>query len=968
MKNPVVYLILIFLVSASVVAEKTVAGNAGNPYSLLPAQYDYDAGFYGISLDVDMAARFIRAEVEVAGTIRADATDRIVLNLRQNMQVDSVIAAGQSLAFTHQNQILTVILPQPLNVGAPFRFTVYYTGYPMLAGTPGYGLIFTQHAGKKLAYSYNWPYFASTFIPCKDHPSDKVDSVQMAITVPDTFQVACNGRLIGSNSLPGNRRQYVWRHHYPIVPYNLSINIYPYRVTTATYTSPVSGPVDLNYFIFPDHAATVEPRLQAVVPQIFEAFESRYGPFPFAADKYGLCESVFGGGMEHQTILTMNDQAFMSDIVVHESSHEYFGNMISLADWGHIWLNEGFATFSEALFHEYWDGDSAYTAKIREFMAGSGEGKIFVDDPSIPNNIIPYNLVYLKAAVVIHMLRFVMGENRFWTMIHDYVTSSPFRYKNIDTHQFQLFCQNYYGGDLGWFFDQWIYGDGKLAGNYTYYWSPQKDSLYFKARSLPSHPGGTVHAMPVPLQIQTLNAAWQDTVWIDSLLRSRSWALTDSTGLSVTVDPDDRILKGVLAFKAAPELTAAYLHAGSVSVTWAPFFDFSRYHLRVWRLDAGGNSVLVGEYPVDGFTYIFTPAEQGTYRFAVAGEQNGYITAFSDYRQVNYTLFPMDQGILVVDETRNGNGSNMLDPSDAAVDAFYDSLLQGLPHQQFDVIQENRAPDVFDLAPFSAVLWHHEVDYPTVADESEPELQAYLDAGGTLIFSGMKYLNRLSGPFRHDFLGIDQVQTVSSPEFSAAEGSYGYPDLPVDSAKITIPFYHHLLANVSVFDSVPASRTIYHFLAGPAGSAQAGKPVGVRQTVSGGAGAFTLGFPLYFIRQDSAAAFLRKALRSSGNPLLLSAREPVAGGFELVGCYPNPFNPVATIVVRLGTPQRLTATVYNLLGQRIKTIFNGRLPAGEQTLTWNGKNTSGKDAGSGVYFVALKAGNRRIFSKIILQR
>ncbi len=941
--------------------------------SLLPEQHYYDVTFYNISLNINMTQKFVQGEVWVSGTILHDGTQHIVLNLYQNMSVDSVRYLNTTLPFTHQNDVLDATLPQALNQGDTFTLGIFYSGYPQQAGTPGYGLIFSGYNGQQLVYSYNWPYFASTFIPCKDHPSDKADSVQLRITVPGGYQVACNGVLESTQTLPGNKQQFLWVHHYPIVPYNISINIYPFTVSTGQYSSAISGNIFLQYFLFPPHAAAILNTLQTKVPRILQAYESLYGAFPFVQDKYGLCEATFGGGMEHQTLLTMGQSSFFSDILVHESAHEYFGNLISLADWGHIWLNEGFATYNEAAYHEYWDGEAVYLNMIRQFMSGSGEGKIFVDDPSNPNNIIPYNLVYLKAAVVVHMLRFVMGDTLFWQMLYDYVNNSPYRFGNVDTESFCQFCEGYYGSDLDWFFDQWIYGDGRMAGEYYYFPNTAGDSLTVLIRSvLSSSASSTIHAMPLPLQWQTSSASGEDTVWVDSLPRMYHLSIPDTHNLQLLIDPRDRVLKGNFQYLNHPELQEVYLANDSIYIRWEPFFNVTNYLVRIERLDSTGNSIPVQNATVSGFTYRFHPPERGIYQVAVAAQLENQVTAFSPVMQVKYTPFPMDQGILIIDETRNGNGSNMLNPTDQEVDAFYDSLLLGIPHQQFDVIQQGQGPDVFTLADYSVVIWHHDVDYSSVAYQSEPDLQAYLNAGGKLILSGMKFLQKFSTDFRQNYLGIIGVHPNAAPDFEAAVSPLTFPGLPVDTSKITISFYHNHLANVAVVDTSPTASTIYRYVSATQNPLFHEKPCGVAYSPlqdTTGFSVISLGLPLFFVEMDSARQFMSRALEYLGTPLDISPapiRTPEA--FQLLHCYPNPFNPELQVEFTLSRRSRVVVRIFNVLGQRVRELLNRSLPAGRHKIHWEGKNDAGIALPSGVYFLRMRAEGRSRTVKVVLQR
>lgn len=940
-------------------------------YYLLPEQYYYDVHFYEITLSVDLDGQSVAGYTIISGEIVQNGTAQIVLNFYDSMAVDSVLSQGQALTFTHSGNVLAANLSQPLNAGELFSVTVYYHGNPVTVPPFSSGLNFTTYNGQKLAYSYSWPYFANTFFPCKDHPSDKADSARIAISIPDIYRTACNGKLAAANPLPGNQMQYVWETHYPLTPYHISINIYPFDVLLSNYNSPVSGNIPLEYFLFPNHTGAGEPQLNNVVPKILEAFEKRFGAFPFPNEKFGICEAVISGGMEHQTILTMNYPSFFSDVVVHESGHEWFGNMIAIADWGHIWLSEGFATYSEAIYQEYWNGPSAYQQEIAQHMAGSGVGIIYVSDPSNPSNIIPYDLVYLKASVVLHMLRYVMGDALFFQMLHDYVMISPFRHKNIDTGQFREFCEGYYGSDLRWFFNQWIYRGGKMEAEYYHFWNAGGDSLVFKAISTPTASPPVYHSMPVPVAFSAGGSEFTDTLWVDSLYRTNRYFFADSSGLTVQIDPGNKILKGSFLYLDHPRLQNAYLQQNAIHVEWEPFFDFADYEVHVWREASPGNWVFLGATPVSGLSYTFTPSQAGKYRVGVLAIQNGHQTRLSNFMDVNYTQFSMDQGILIIDETRNGDGSNMLLPTDAAVDVFYDSLLSGHPHSQFDVISEGRSPDVFDFAPFSALIWHHDVPLQSELPEAEAELRAYLDAGGRIIFSGMNFLFNLSASFRAEFLGYEQYFVNTNAEFTAALGEQGFSDLPADTAKITLPVYFKKLRHVTVFDTLENAGTIYRYNADNGNPNFHLKPCGiVANSVNNPAlpGAISLGFPLYFIETDSARLFMQQAL-----DLITGIEETFSeptrpAVFELLPCFPNPFNPVTHIRFNLPQSIKVELQIYNILGQKVRSLFSGRLPSGIHEIEWNGQNDAGQSAGSGIYFVRLKAQDQQKTTKAILLR
>jgi len=933
-------------------------------YIVLPEQLYYDVNYYGLDLDVDVNTNSISGSTTISGTIISNNTSQIVLNFFDHMTVDSVTTSGQSLSFTHTNKVLTCNLPQSLNTGDIFSVTVYYSGFPGQSGV-GDGLIFGSYNGSKLIYSYSWPYWANTFFPCKDHPSDKADSVQIAITVPDSFQVACNGVLESTNTIPGNQKQFVWKTHYAISPYHISINIYPFDVYQSSYNSAISGAIQLEYYMFPNHTGALQQQLETVVPKIHEAYESKYGPFPFSSEKSGYCESVISGGMEHQTILTMNYPAFFDDIVVHESAHEYFGNLISISDWGHIWLSEGFATYSEAIYKEYWQGPAAYLQEIRSNMSASGNGAIYVSDPSTPSNIIPYNLVYLKASVVVHMLRFVMGDSTFFQMMHDYITTSPFRFKNIDTEQFKNFCESYHGSDLDWFFNQWVYNSGRMSADYCAFWNETADTLIFKIKGKKGT-SSDYHEMPMPVEISTNSGSFYDTLWVDSLNRTERYYFSDSSNLNIQIDPNDKVLKGSFSFLDRPELEKAYFQQNEIHMEWNQFFDFDNYRVFIWREDTPGNYVFYDSVSVGGLNYSFTPSVSGKYSVSVKAISNGHSTQYSNSIQVYFTDFPMDLGLLVIDETRNGTGTHMLMPADSSVDSFYDNLLIGYSYQQFDVYTENRAVNVLDIAHYSTIIWHHDVTYDTKIDDSETALEAFIEAGGKIIISGMNFLNYLSADFHGSFLGYTSYSVNAPADFSGAFGVKNFPDLSNDTTKITTASYQKKLPFVMTFDTSGNSNTLYKYNSVSVNPQFHLKPCGVRTASvidSTQTAAVILGFPLYFVNPDSARVFMQMALTDLGvTGMPQKSSEKKSTDFRLKNNYPNPFNSKTTIEFSIPGTGFTTLKIFNILGQVVEVLVSQKLSSGNYKYTWDASDFS-----SGVYFFRLETDQRFVsINKLLL--
>jgi hypothetical protein len=276
-----------------------------------------------------------------------------------------------------------------------------------------------------------------------------------------------------------------------------------------------------------------------------------------------------------------------------------------------------------------------------------------------------------------------------------------------------------------------------------------------------------------------------------------------------------------------------------------------------------------------------------------------------------------------------------------------------------------------DFAPYSVLIWHHDVPFQTVVDQAGAELAAYLDAGGRIIFSGMSYLSNLNSDFTSRFLGYGNFGINTNAEFIAAQGEQGFSDLTIDTAKITLPTYFKKLRNVTIFDTLENTRTLYRYIADNGNPSYHLKPCGiVANSVSDStqAAAITLGFPLYFINSDSARLFIQQALDAISGIEEISTPESPPASFELLNCYPNPFNPSTHIRFILPAAMKIELDIFNILGEKVKTVYSGRLSPGFHKMEWNGRDESNHPAGSGVYFVRLRGVDQQGVTRVILLR
>jgi aminopeptidase N len=197
---------------------------------------------------------------------------------------------------------------------------------------------------------------------------------------------------------------------------------------------------------------------------MLQIFSDHFGLYPFIKEKYG--HASFGrGGMEHQTISSMG--AFNDGVISHELAHQWFGDKVTCKDWHHIWLNEGFATFGEGIYHEIAEGREEYDSFINSTMsfAKNAEGSIYVKNVSSISEIFNGPRSYAKGAIVLHMLRGITGDSLFFRILKNYLNDPELAYGVATTEDFQRVAEEVYGNSLDYFFQEWIYGE-----NYPHYY------------------------------------------------------------------------------------------------------------------------------------------------------------------------------------------------------------------------------------------------------------------------------------------------------------------------------------------------------------------------------------------------------------------------------------------------------------------------------------------------------------------
>jgi hypothetical protein len=506
-------------------------------------QTDYDVRFYDVSLRVNDTTEVIYGKVTFVIDAVVNNLSSVEVDFFSNMITDSIIGPSGAMTFGYvSSNLLQVNLDRAYDQGEQITFDFYYHGHPVEGGFQAFSFDF--HGTSKVISSLSEPYFARTWWPCKDRMDDKPDSMKMAIEVAAGYYCGSNGTLDSVVNASVNSDVYYYSVGYPITTYLFSVAISEYTVWTQDYV--YNGGADtmpVVHATYPDWYSYSVPRW-GVTPSAIGIFSDVFGPYPFLDEKYGHSNFPWGGGMEHQTMTSMygGSFGFSESVVVHELAHQWWGDMITCESWRDIWLNEGWASYAEALYYEALGGSASYHNYMDDMQYSSG-GTIYLSDTSSVNAIFT-SLVYDKGAWVLHMLRGIVGDSVFFAAVEAYY-NSPYKYSHINSEQFEEIFEVAYGQQLDWFFDNWLHGTYR-PNYYKYTWSEPDPNGGYKNYLIVQQTQVTapqVFTMPFDIDIyQSPTPPQRERVFNDQ--RQQLFAFhTDNQADSFMIDPDSWVLK-----------------------------------------------------------------------------------------------------------------------------------------------------------------------------------------------------------------------------------------------------------------------------------------------------------------------------------------------------------------------------------------------------------------------------------------
>ncbi|MDH3680449.1 MAG: M1 family metallopeptidase [Acidimicrobiia bacterium] len=411
----------------------------------------YDVEHYDLAIAWDPAGQRLDGVTTITATATQELT-RFNLDL-VGLDVESVTVDGEPAASTHAEPELSITPASPLAAGQQFTVTVTYGGTPGPIDDPSVSTPIPSgwHTRDDFIYVAGEPVSAATFHPVNDHPSDKA-AFTYRITAPSELTAAANGTL-ASKEDDGATTTWVFEQPFPQASYLTTILIGSFEILDDGETA--SG-IPIRNVIDSDLVASGGPAFEGQ-PEMLDFFETVFGPYPF--DVYGaaLVQDGFGGALETQTLSIFGQDviglAGIAELVIaHEAAHQWFGNHVSISEWEDIWLNEGFATYAEALWFEHADPNFSWEAWIEQVSFYGPFLEAPVHEPARAELFgVP---VYQRGGLTLHALRRQIGDETFFELLQTW--SERFGGGNASTQDFEDLAEELSGQELDDFFDTWL--------------------------------------------------------------------------------------------------------------------------------------------------------------------------------------------------------------------------------------------------------------------------------------------------------------------------------------------------------------------------------------------------------------------------------------------------------------------------------------------------------------------------------
>jgi len=587
---------------------------------------DWNLTYNRLELLIDPNINYIKGKVLFEFTSLVDNLNSVTIDLDDSLSISSIQSGNETCPFLKQNGRVLVNLSTTLTKNETSSFTVNYEGKPRITGMQA----FLQHAHKGIPviFTLSEPYGAYEWWPCKESLSDKIDSIDILVETPEIYRTASNGLLV-SDTVANQKRVCHWKHRYPISTYLVFFSSTKYEVYSDWATLGDGQKVEILNYVYPETLVSAKLNTPYTVDYL-EYFSRIFIDYPFKKEKYGHAQFGWNGGMEHQTMSSVG--IFNPSLIAHELAHQWFGDYITCANWNELWLNEGFATYLEALVQEAFNPQvwKLWKSNNKTFITSIPNGSVYIKAIDDINRLFDLRLTYEKGAYVLHMLRGQIGDDAFFAGMKKYLNDPRAVNGFATTTIFRENMEQAADTTLTEFFADWIWGEGHPV--YDIEWNYTDQQVQIDVYQQPATQNGPFYEMKLPFTIYTNGS--EITSWLANTQQSQHFSIFSPTVPdSIKFNKDNWILCTEQNFHSSiskttlPDMDLSYHASGNYLTTYISVVEEANYTI----FNLLGRKIQSGIWQKNNPIIQLIQFNPGIYILTLSTPQKTYNSRFSCY-------------------------------------------------------------------------------------------------------------------------------------------------------------------------------------------------------------------------------------------------------------------------------------------------------------------------------------------------